>query len=341
MIMLKRLLRILAYTVLVLLAFAAGAIAVLTLTSNGRENLAALISDFASTPDRQVTISGISGIWSGHLALDRLVVADADGPWLAANGIEVEWSPFSLFRARFDAERIAAQRVELARLPTASDPEPDAGAGLSSLPVDISIGALSFPDIALGSAVTGGQVASVAANGRAMAQGAPLTVAADLNVKRTDGTAGEVLASIDFAPAQNKLDIDLKASEPTGGILANLLRLPGQPAVDIIVSGSGPMADWRGSGSFAVDGNLITSVSGTHKLTDAGRVVDAKGDGDFARFLPERLRPLVAGKTAFEIAGTLSNDGGVRISRAAVDSGVMRATAAGSFNPAGATDIEH
>ena len=88
-----------------------------------------------------------------------------------------------------------------------------------------------------------------------------------------------------------------------------------------------------------MDGNLITSVSGTHKLTDAGRVVDAKGDGDFARFLPERLRPLVAGKTAFEIAGTLSNDGGVRISRAAVDSGVMRATAAGSFNPAGATDI--
>ena len=192
----------------------------------------------------------------------------------------------------FHAERIAAQRVELARLPTASDPEPDAGAGLLSLPVDISIGALSFPDIALGSAVTGGQVASVAANGRAMAQGAPLTVAADLNVKRTDGTAGEVLASIDFAPAQNKLDIDLKASEPTRRHIGEFAQAAWTAGVDIIVSGSGPMADWRGSGSFAVEATdhqrLGGRTSGDGRRTGRRR----KGDGDFARFLPERLRPL-------------------------------------------------
>jgi len=338
--MLRKLLRILAYTLLAVLALALGALAVLTLTGKGRDNLAAIISDFVSAPERQITITGLSGLWSGHLAADQVVVADAQGPWLAVKGVQVEWSPLTLLRARFDAERIAARRVELARLPAPAAAEPaGASRGPLSLPVDISIGALSFPDIVLGSEVTGGQVASMAANGRAMAQGAPLAVVADLNLSRTDGTAGEVLASIDFAPSQDRLNIDVKVSEPTGGIVANLLGLPGKPAVDLIVTGSGPIEDWRGSGTFSVDGNLVTSVSGTHKLTEAGRVVDARGSGDFARFLPERLRPLATGRTDFDLAGTLTKDGGIDISRAVVDSSVMTAGASGTFNPAGATDL--
>jgi translocation and assembly module TamB len=334
----KKVLRILGYTLLALLAFAIGAVAVLTLTERGRENLAGIVSDLASSPERTVTISGIRGIWSGNFAMDQLVLADADGPWLAARGVEVRWSPMALLRSRFHAERIAAERIEFARLPKPSA-QPPAEGGSSTLPVDISIDALDFPDIALGEAVTGGQVASAAAEGKVVAQGAPLVVAADLNVSRTDGTAGQVLASIDFAPDQNRLQVDLKASEPTGGILANLLQLPGQPAVDIVVSGSGPMADWRGNGTFSVDGSLITSVSATHRQTEAGRVVEAIGNGVFDRFLPERFRPLLAGQTHFDLAGTLTGDGGVDISRAEIESGALTATAIGAFNPAGATDV--
>ena len=43
MILLKRILRILGYTLLILLAFAVGAVAVLTLTERGRDNLAGII----------------------------------------------------------------------------------------------------------------------------------------------------------------------------------------------------------------------------------------------------------------------------------------------------------
>ncbi|MFI0843318.1 translocation/assembly module TamB domain-containing protein [Mesorhizobium sp. IMUNJ 23232] len=338
MIWVRRFLRILKYTVLIVLAFVVGALAVLTLTGKGRENLASMISDFASSPDRKVRIAGIDGIWSGNFSLNQLVLEDSEGPWLAVRGIEVDWSPISLLWLKFDAERVAAERVEFARLPKPSS-KPPAKSGSGSLPVDVSIGALDFPDIALGQPVTGGQVASIAAKGKAMAQASPLTVNADLTVSRTDGTAGEVLAAIDFAPRDNKLDIDLKASEPSGGILANLLGLPGKPAVDIIVTGSGPLANWKGNGTFAVDGNLITTVSATHRQTDAGNVVEAKGDGVFDRFLPERFRPLLAGKADFDLAGTLTKKGGVEIARARIDSGALGVTATGSYDPAGLTDI--
>ena len=262
MVLFKKLFGFLKFALLIAIAFAIGAAAVLTLTVKGREILAALISDFASTPERKVTIKGISGIWSGNFSMDWLVLADARGPWLAVNGVEVEWSPTALLWGRFDAERIAAYRVEVVRLPTPTGEAPAEG-GSTSLPVDISIDDLDFPAISLGSAVTGGQIASVAAHGKAMADGSPLTVAANVKVSRTDGTPGELLASIDFAPDQNRLEIDLKASEPSGGILASLLKLPGQPAVDLIVTGSGSMANWIGAGTFAVDGKLVTSVSGT------------------------------------------------------------------------------
>ena len=228
----RRLLRLLTYLVLIVLAFAVGAVAVFTLTARGRDNLAALISDMASAPDRKVKISGINGIWSGNFTMDQLVLEDADGPWLAARGVKVDWSPLSLLSGAFKADLVEAERIEVARLPKPGEPKP-ASKGSGSLPIDIAVQGINLPDIALGEAVTGGQVASVAAKGDAAIKASPLAIKSDLTVERTDGVAGQVLASLQFAPDQNKLDIDLKASEPSGGILANLLQLPGKPAVDI------------------------------------------------------------------------------------------------------------
>lgn len=96
MAILKRIFRLFFYTFLVLLAFAVGAVAVFTLTGRGRDNLAGLISTMASSPDQQVKISGISGIWSGPLGVENLTISDAEGPWLAARGVEIDWSPLAM-----------------------------------------------------------------------------------------------------------------------------------------------------------------------------------------------------------------------------------------------------
>ena len=309
-------LRILRYTIYAALAFVIAALAVLTLTERGRDNLAGLISDFASSPGRTVKIAGIDGIWSGNLTLQSLVLEDEDGPWLVARNIAVDWSPLTLFSATFQADRIFAERIEVARLPKpASEPKEEAGS--FSLPVSIDLKQIDLPDIALGPALAGG-VASVAAKGSARAEASPLQIVSQLNIARSDGRAGNIDASIDFAPADNRLDIDIRASEPQGGIIANLLKLPGEPPVEINVSGSGPAADWSGSGTFAVDGTVVTRVEGRHQFTDKGSAIEAKGDGDFERFVPEDLRPLLSGNSSFDFAG-IADLGGRRRHRARDD----------------------
>src|SRR5690606_284628 len=177
--------------------------------------------------------------------------------------------------------------------------------------------ALPISDIALGPALAGG-VASVAAKGSAPAEASPLQVVSQLNIARSDGRAGAIDASIDFAPDENRLGLDIRASEPQGGILANLLGLPGEPPVEINVSGSGPAANWAGSGTFAVDGTVITRVEGRHQFVSDGSAIEAKGDGDFERFMPENLRPLLSGNSSFDFAGTMTGGGGIAIERATI-----------------------
>ncbi|AMS41668.1 hypothetical protein AA2016_2743 [Aminobacter aminovorans] len=338
MVMLKKILRILRIAVLVVLAFVIGATAVFTLTSKGRENLAGLISSVASTPDQKIRLSGLNGIWSGNLRLDNVVIEDAQGAWLALRGVSVDWSPLALLSRTFRAGRIAADRIELARLPQGGTKKDSSGGGLS-LPVSVDIKAIELPEIALGEALAGTGIAELAAKGMLRADRSPLGIETKLNVSRSDGKQGVVDADIAFAPADNRIALNIRASEPAGGIIANILKLPNQPAVELVVAGEGPAANWSGNGTFAVDGKVVTRISGTHQLTDNGNVISAKGDGAFEDFLPAALKPLLAGNTTFDVAGTRTTTGGLDIERATVASSALTATAAGSLDPEGATDL--
>ncbi|RWN38809.1 translocation/assembly module TamB domain-containing protein [Mesorhizobium sp.] len=337
MTMFKRILRIVLYTLLVLVAAVVGALVVLTKTERGRDNLAGLISTMASTDDRKVTVSGIDGIWSGALTVDHVVLEDRQGAWLVARKVAVDWSPLALLSKSFSAGRIAADRIELARLPVAGT-QPSQG-GATTLPVSLDIKQIDLPEIALGQALAGSGIAELAAKGAFKADAAPLALETNLNITRHDGKQGKVDANIHFAPADNKLDLDLKASEPAGGIIANLLNLPDTPPVDIVVTGTGPVANWSGIGTFVVDGQIVTQLTGRHQLTDKGNYVEAKGDGDFQRFIPDNLKPLFTGKTSFDLAGTAIVTGGVEVERANIDSDAVHGTAAGIIDPNGASDL--
>ena len=334
----RRILRIVLYTLLIVIAGAIGALVVLTKTERGRDNLAGIISRLASSDDSKITVSGIDGIWSGALSVDHVVLEDREGAWLVARKVAVDWSPLALLSKSFSAERIAAERIELARLPVAST-QPAQSGGTTTLPVSLDIKQIDLPEIALGQDLAGSGIAELAANGMLKADAAPLAVETTLNVTRHDGKQGNVDANIHFAPADNRLDLDLKASEPAGGIIANLLKLPDTPPVDITVSGTGPLANWNGIGTFTVDGNIVTQLTGRHQSTDKGSHVEAKGDGEFERFLPENLKPLFAGKTSFDVAGTAIAAGGVDIEHASIESDAMHGTAAGMVDPKGGSDL--
>ncbi|WP_378949825.1 translocation/assembly module TamB domain-containing protein [Mesorhizobium sp. ANAO-SY3R2] len=337
--MLKKILRILSFAVLVALALVVGAVGVFTLTAKGRENLDGLISSVASTDDRKVRLTGIDGIWTGNLTLDNVVVEDSQGAWLALRGVSVDWSPLALFSATFRAERVAVDRIELARLPRAGASSAKSSGGGISLPVSLDIEEIDLPEIALGEELAGAGIAELSANGMLRAGGSPLAITTRLHVSRSDGKQGSVDADIAFAPADNRLTLNLRAAEPAGGIIANMLKLPGQPAVELVVKGEGPAADWSGKATFAVDGTVVTRISGTHRLTDQGNVITAQGDGVFESFLPAALKPLLAGNTTFDIAGTRTTSGGIDIERATLASQALTASAAGSLNPQGAADL--
>src|SRR5690606_35757730 len=187
---------------------------------------AGIVSNLASSADGKVTIAGLDGIWSGALRVGHVVVEDRNGPWLVARDVAVDWSPLALLSKTFRAERIAAGRVEVARLPIAGG-ETKKQSGGSGLPVSVDIAEIDLPDIALGQELAGAGVAELSAKGSAKVDASPLSVAGRLSVARRDGQQGTVDATVNFAPQDNRLDIDLKASEPAGGIIANLLKLPG------------------------------------------------------------------------------------------------------------------
>ncbi|MBX3576756.1 MAG: translocation/assembly module TamB [Rhizobiaceae bacterium] len=331
---LRRALRILTYLLLVVIVLGAGALAALTLTAPGRETLAGMISSLASSETQTVTVGGLSGLWSGNLRVDHVVLEDADGPWLVARGVEAEWSPFDLVRGEVNAERVSAQRVEVARLPKGGDASDEPLA----LPVDIDIRRLELPVVALGGEIAG-NVAEVAASGSFSAKGEPLALATDLSVERRDGRQGSLTASIDFAPADNRLVVDISGAEPQGGVIANFLRLPGAPPVEIKLAGAGLVSDWEGSGTFAVDGQVVTRLDATHQTTDRGRRVEARGAGEYESFVPAMLQPLLAGQASFDVAATLLATGGIDIERATLSTTAASASASGQYDPAGATDL--
>src|SRR5690606_35200049 len=131
-------------------------------------------------------VGGVDGIWSGRLRAREIVVSDSEGPWLAIRDAEVDWSPLALLGFAFEAERVRAGRVEVARLPVASE---SSGSGGFSLPVTIDVKAIDLPRILLGGGVAG-QVASLSAEGSLRVAGSPLAAEAHLLVERTDGTRG-------------------------------------------------------------------------------------------------------------------------------------------------------
>ncbi len=336
---LKRILRVLFYVVVLAVFAAVGALVVLTKTERGRDNLAGLISDMASSGESKVKVGGIDGLWGGNLTVDHVVLEDRQGPWLVLRDAAIDWSPLSLLSKRFSAERVAVGRIELARLPLADPNAKPKNGGTTTLPVSIDIDRIDLPQIALGEALAGSGIAELAAKGSLHAEASPLDIETVLNVVRSDGKKGSIDAKIGFAPADNKLDLDVKASEPAGGIIANLLKLPDAPPVDITLAGSGPLANWAGKGAFSVNGEVVTQLTARHRLTDKGNRIEANGDGDFSRFVPARLKPLLAGTVKFGLAGTATSTGGIEIEQAEVASDALHGTARGTINPGGASDF--
>ncbi len=200
----------------IVLTVIVGAAAFMTGTPFGRASLAGMVSHALSSDERRIGIGSVNGIWSGNLSIAHVVVEDGETAWLLARDIEVHWSPLKLLSGSFDADLIRAGRVEIARPPPATGG--DNSQGSVSLPLPLDVRAIELPQILVDDSLAGG-IAQLAANASLVADTSPIRIETAVNLHRTDGTDGALDANIVYHPDGDRLELDLKGSEPGDGIL--------------------------------------------------------------------------------------------------------------------------
>ncbi|KQQ70598.1 hypothetical protein ASF70_17055 [Rhizobium sp. Leaf321] len=320
----------------VLFVMALGVVLFVALTPFGGNIAAERISALVSTPDRKVSFSRPEGLLSGDLRIDSLTLSDKDGAYAEIGGIEVDWSPSALVSGVFRADRVSATTVNFIR-----PPQPDATITTQSttkssgspLPVGIRVAQIDLPDINLSQALSGRDFA-LSVKGSIDATGPNISL--KLEATRKDEMDAKASADIVYAPSENRLQLKASVSEPQGGLLARLLRLPGAPAVALGLDGEGPLSNWAGRLVGNVDGAPVISVDGKHVLVDNGaHRVEIIGGGQLATLMPPAFRSLVEGTTDINVAAIYAPSGRVDIQRGDLTSGAVKITAKGAWDPNG------
>ncbi|WP_179378511.1 translocation/assembly module TamB domain-containing protein [Jannaschia marina] len=245
--------------------------------------LVGLIEDNVSAPGLTVRLDGFEGALSSTATIESLTVADDDGVWLRLEEVVLDWNRSALLRGRLEVEELSAGLISVARAPLPAEGVealPDAGASgfsLPDLPVSIDVETLRAERIELGAPLLGQDLALTLDASAQLADGSGQ---AAIRAERVDGVTGNFDIAAAFDAETEGLSIDLAVSEAQNGIAATLLQLPGRPAIDLTVDGTGPLDAFTADIVLASDG--AERLSGQVELsgTEAGRAfaVDLGGD---------------------------------------------------------------
>lgn len=211
------------------------------------------------------TLAGLNGTFPTDWTLDRLILRDADGPWLEVEGAGLTWHPFRLLRGDLAIESLGAQRVALHRLPPPGAPqeEPpgDEPFRLPELPQSVpplSLERLFVERIELGAPVIGeGMVLTL--DGRLGADRSGQVVDAKLDLHRIDQQSASVVLDARADLRTKTIALDLQAKE-TGGLLAKLSKQPELGDLDLRLQGEGTLERFPLALNLALGG--VGSVTG-------------------------------------------------------------------------------
>lgn len=189
---------------------------------SGREALAGLVSDLASTPGAsEIAIGEIGAGLPARLALTDVEMQDRDGVWLSADTVLLTWKPWALLSRQLHVTALEAGGIDVVRAPVPVDqpeqPEPEeTGFAMPSLPVSVRVDRLQVADLTLGEALAGERV-TLQAEGM-LAAPRDGVIRTDLAVRRTDEGGGITIdVAGAFNPSTEQLTVDVQAREPAGG----------------------------------------------------------------------------------------------------------------------------
>ncbi|MCS0493507.1 translocation/assembly module TamB domain-containing protein [Ancylobacter sp. MQZ15Z-1] len=332
----KRFLKVLGITLLalvgvVLLAF--GAIQ----TPPGKAMLARLGSSLASSEGLKVGISDIRGFVPFDMSVGRIEAADAKGTFAEIDNLRLAWRPLELLRRTLDVTRLEADALKLARLPELPPAAPSESSGGTSFALPVRVARLAIGDIDIAEPVLGHAARlsfEASADVASLARGLSL----DFDLKRLD-EPGSVKGRAAYAPETSRLELDIAASEPAGGLIARAAGLDGLPEIAATLKGAGPLDNWDGRLTLkAGDVAEAGGVAGIRAVGDAHRITFAL-DADIARLLPGDIAPLFEGRTELSGAATVDPNQAVALEKVSARAAGFGAALNGTISPERVFDL--
>ncbi|MDF0697711.1 translocation/assembly module TamB domain-containing protein [Rhizobium sp. MC63] len=327
--------RVTGYAVGAILILAVAALAIFGFTSFGARIVTERIASTLSNRDMTIEVREPEGLLTGGLRAAEISLSDTRGVFAEIHGVAIDWNPLALLTGTFHAKRFQIDTISVLRKPVRTLPSrPNAeNSGGFALPVKVDVDHVALPDIKLAEAFAG-RAFALAAEGSLSADGDGGE--AMINVSRHAVPDARLTADIAYAPVENRLRLKAQLAEPKGGLLADFLGLPGNPAVNIDLDGQGPISDWAGKMQAALDGQQRAAIEGRHSISADGlHHLDLKGGGDLSSLLPAAFRPLFAGQTNIDLAATFDDHRKIDIQTGNIATGSVVIAASGTLDPAG------
>ncbi|MEL7032215.1 MAG: translocation/assembly module TamB domain-containing protein [Pseudomonadota bacterium] len=185
---------------------------------------------------QSLQIDGLSGDLLGRLRVDRLRVRDANGVWLDANDVTLDWSPVSYLSQHIHVREVSSARMNLFRRPilTASKSQ---GGGIQRFNLD----AFAVSDLSLGDGVAGpAQSYSLSAQIRTHRRTG--TLALELAPQTHSGD--RITAALDWGgaiPLRGEMNV---YGAPSGQI-ATLAQAPEGEPISADLTAQGSLFNWQ------------------------------------------------------------------------------------------------
>jgi translocation and assembly module TamB len=295
-------------------------------TQPGKAWLARQIAQAISDPDFTVAIDRISGMVPFDMHVDRIDIGDRDGIYLTLQDIGLNISARALLARELHIRSLTIADVEMARLSTAPSTKRLIDyVQVPHLPVNAVLDRLSISRLALAPPVLGESLAAKIEGGAELA-GARAHV--DLDLHRTDGTAGDIRLAMQLGGDPPVLNLQLAASEPTGVLTDRLLGRTDRLPLTISLNGAGPLTDWQGQ--LSVSAGTIANIGAEVTLAAAAdTVLGLSGTAVVAPLLPSELAPLAGDRVAFSLRAKF--DKGIVVDPLSIETGAGRVTGDAAF----------
>jgi translocation and assembly module TamB len=334
--------RVAGYGAGVLVILLAVAIGIFGFTSFGARVVVDKVASIISNRDMTVRVLEPQGLLTGGLSASHIVLSDTRGTFADIDGLSINWNPLALLTGRFHATRVEADAIRVLRKPVRTLPsrpqvEGEESGGFS-LPVKIDVDAIALPQISLSQSLIG-RAFTLSADGSMRADNTGGD--ANITVRRHDVPDARLTADVAFLPENSQLRVKAKLNEPKGGLLAGVLALPDNPAMEISLDGNGPISDWKAKLQASLDGQQRAAIEAHHTLTPDRLLhhVDIKGGGDLSSLMPAAFRPLFAGQTNIDLAANFDNAGKIDIQTGNVATGAVVIAASGTLDPKGKNSL--